>query len=157
MSKGVPSGQELFANPFKANSGQIGMQIAAGPGAASWQREQGVGGAKFLNPGDWFNGNIENELTGDTSKDARNSLARYGLFGAPWMPAMFVESQKKGDKIKEQIAMEARRGQQQANFNKYGTPYQRNVPYTQNQPFAGGYYNDLANSLFQNSQMGGLL
>lgn len=145
----------------RAGSG-IGGMFGQSPGMMSvgdrWQRKAGEGeDPTFLKPQDWFNGKIEGEMTGDTSRDSRYMLAKYGLFGAPWMPAMFVESQKKGDKIKENIAMDAKRQQQQANFNKYGSPYQRNVPYTENQPFSGGYYNDLASRLFQNSQMGGLL
>lgn len=166
MNELTPDPKSLFGgggdDRNRRGGAGIGMMFGQSPAMMSagdrWQRKAGEGeGPAFLNPSDWFNGKIENELTGDTSRDARYSLAKYGLFGAPWMPAMFAESQKKGDKIKENIAMDAKRQQQQANFNRYGTPYQRNAPYTPNQPFSGGYYNDLANSLFQNSQMGGLL
>lgn len=123
-----------------------------------WQRKAGNGqGPAFLNPGDWFNGKLEGELTGDTSKDARSSLAKYGLFAAPWMPAMFNESMKKGDKIKEHMAIQNENKMYQDNFNRYSSPYQRKPMSPMAGPYGSGSYNDLAMQMFQNSQMGGLL
>lgn len=156
MSKGLPSGKELYVNPFKSKPSEVMGQMVFGPGAASFQRKQGVS-PEFLNPKDWFNGKLEGELTGDTSTDARNSLAKYGLFAAPWMPAMFNESMKKGDKIKEHTAMQNENQMYQDNFNRYSLPYQRKTMQPMANPYGGGSYNNLAMQMFQNSQMGGLL
>lgn len=156
MSKGLPSGKELYVNPFKASGKDVMGQLALGPGAASFQRKQGMS-PEWLNPADAFNGKLESQLTGDTSTDARNSLAKYGFAAAPWMPAMFMESMEKGDKIKNQIAMDHENKLVQDNFKRYNNPYQRRQMQPMAQPLSGGNYNDLAMQLFQTSQMGGLL
>lgn len=153
MSKGLPSGKELYVNPFKASGKDVMGQLALGPGAASFQRKQGMS-PEWLNPADAFNGKLESQLTGDTSTDARNSLAKYGFAAAPWMPAMFMESMKKGDKIKEHTAMEQEQKNAMDGFNRYQNPYQRRQMQPIGQPLSGGNYNDLVMQLFQNSQMG---
>ena len=117
-----------------------------------------MGGGKgpaWLNPADYFNGKLQGELTGDTSKDMRYGLARYGLFAAPWMPALAYESQKKGDDINKQNEAAAVAAAQNAQFNS-ASPYQRNVQFQGNNPFLGGQFNQLADLLRGQAGMGNL-
>lgn len=155
MSGNLPSGKDLYANPFKAKGGEILSQAAIGPGLTSWRKENGGGTSpEFANPKDFFNGKWESQLTGDKDKDTRNAFARFGPASMIFGPAIWNESMKKGDKLDEQFAMEQEQQNSMANFNRYQDPYQRRQMQPMGQPLSGGNYNDLVMQLFQNSQMG---
>lgn len=124
--------------------------LAAGGGLsplpAALDQMSGGQGPQFLSPKDWTSGRIKNELTGDMKTDAQSSLAKYGLFAAPWMPAMLYESSKKRDKVIAGEEQAARQAQIMAGYNRF-SPYQRNVQvYGQGSQYPG-YYNDLADTL----------
>jgi len=129
MSQAIPTGKEL-------NSGNKTLVNPFGLG----------GQQSWLNPSDWKSGKLERGLTGDTSTDMRQGLARYGFHAAPWMPALAVESMKKGDKMKEQAAQDAIYQENLGRFNA-AQPYQRDVQFQGNNPFLHGQYNQMANML----------
>lgn len=131
----------------------MGMPVPMMQTLQKWGRGKGPA---WLNPADYFNGSLQNDLTGDTSKDMRYGLARYGLFAAPWMPALAYESNKKGNEIKDQQNADAARANQQQMMDNI-QPYQRQPGYTSLNPYLNGRYNSMAAMLNQNSQMGGLL
>lgn len=164
MSSSIPNPASMFGGDKgdKMRRGGFGIGTMFGIPAPmmaqtdKWQRKNAGGqDPSFLNPMDYFNGKLQGELTGDTSKDMRYGLAKYGLFAAPWAPALYQESKKKGSQIRSQQEAEAMAAANMANFNR-AQPYQRNVDPIKLNPFGTGMYNDLA-SMMQNNPMGGLL
>lgn len=164
MSSSVPNPASMFGGGKDDKNRRAGFGIGTAFGIPApamgatdnWQRKNGGGdGPAFLNPMDYFNGNLQGELTGDTSKDMKHGLAKYGLFAAPWAPALYQESKKVGSKLRAQQAQEALAASRAAYFNN-ATPFNRNVSPIGPNPFGTGRYNDLA-SLMQNNPMGGLL
>jgi len=161
MSKGIPgvvTGGDS-GDRKKQLGGAIGLGFGMPPAAISSMDKfnnkwNGGESPKFLSPKNYFNGDIKNELTGDQGTDMRHGLAKYGLFAAPWAPALYNESRNKGRDISAKNEREAHYQQQMDEFNSI-QPYQRDVPYSGGGSYQGGAYNDAAEQLTQQAQMGG--
>lgn len=123
MSKGVPTGKQLFS------------------GKQAW-----------LSPKDWTSGKIENNLTGDRDKDMQSGLAKYGLHAAVFAPALLRESGKKGSKLRAQTA-EANEAQQRADQFNAAQPMQNDVQFQGQNPYTSGPYNQTAGLLAGQSEM----
>jgi hypothetical protein len=153
MSKGIPgaaTGGDK-GDRQKQLGGAIGMGFGMPPAAISSMDKfnnkwNGGDSPTFLNPKNYFNGNIKNELTGDQGTDMKHGLAKYGLFAAPWAPALYNESQKKGRDIAAQSELAAYNQQQQEHLAGI-QPYDRNVQFGGDKSFQGGPYNDAAAQL----------
>jgi len=154
MSSNIPSVKDLTGKGGFNKMAAFGMGTPM-PMSQTLDKWSGGDGPRWLNPSDYFNGKLKGELTGDTSTDMKHGLAKYGLFAAPWAPALYNESKKKGSDIRAQKDQAALAAQNASYFNN-ATPYNRRVAPIDQNPFGSGYYNDLA-SLMQNNPMGGLL
>jgi hypothetical protein len=101
-------------------------------------------GHKWLNPMDYKG--IKEGLSGDSDKDMRAGLGKYGFHAAAFAPALLYESRKKGSDMRAQAVTDAANQQQMAQFNSI-QPSQNNTQFQGQNPYLQGPYNQAAGQL----------